>query len=240
MKRFFSFIICVLLGAGLVVAPSVGATSYDPTGFPGNPPFPSPTAMIDNQGMLGDYLIGNFYRAVANDQFFGGSNVASYVSIENTSDLWVAAHVRLRTGRFSIETIDFPILLSPYDVFWFQFETLADGTVQITSLDKKTIVYSGLNTFTQRPGVTVKYDDATGQLTMTLNTQILESFTQMDAKYKVPAELTQGYMEVIGLFAIKSTNGLNFFDLMKALWADSTGTSIPGRRLRPRTSSPAC
>jgi hypothetical protein len=30
------------------------------------------------------------------------------------------------------------------------------------------------------------------------------------------------------LFAISATNGLNFYDLMKALWNDSTGTTLPG------------
>jgi hypothetical protein len=234
MKKFFGVFICLMLGVGLLVAPNAGATAYDPTGYPGNVPQPPPTAMINNHGMLGDFLIGDFYRAVVNDQFFEGSNVATYVSIENVSKYWVAAHVRLRSGRYSIEVLDFPILLSPYDVFWFQFQAVpkAGGgldRVEIISTDKRTIEYSGLNTLSAIPGATVSYDPATGVLKMSLNNYILQSFTSIkNAEYKTLNETTQGYVEVIGLFAIASTNGLNFYDLMRALWTDTVGNTLPG------------
>jgi hypothetical protein len=233
MKKFFGVFICLMLGVGLLAAPNAGATAYDPTGYPGNVPQPPPTAMINNHGMLGDFLIGDFYRAVVNDQFFDGSNVATYISIENVSKYWVAAHVRLRSGRFSIEVLDFPILLSPYDVFWFQFQAIpkAGGgldRVEIISTDKKTIEYSGLNTLSAIPGATVSYDPATGLLKMSLNNYILKSFNFDNPDYAQLNETTQGYVEVIGLFAIASTNGLNFYDLMKALWTDSVGNPLPG------------
>lgn len=233
MKKIFGVFICLMLGIGLVAAPNAGATAYDPTGVPGSPPMQSPTAMINNHGMLGDFLIGNFYRAVVNDKFFNGSNVATYVSIENVSPkYWVAAHVRLRSGRYSIEVLDFPILLSPNDVFWFQFQAIPDGKgglkrVEIISTDKKTIEYSGLNTLSALPGATVNYEN--GVLTMSLNNNILQSFKSIkNDEYKSLNETTQGYIEVIGLFAIKRVNNMNFYGLMKALWTDTKGAALPG------------
>jgi hypothetical protein len=88
-------------------------------------------------------LLGELVRAVTDDTIGGVGPVefATYVSIENTTDSWVAAHVRLRTGRYSVEVIDFPILLSPHDVFWFQFEAVPSGVVGVPSAIK---IVSGL------------------------------------------------------------------------------------------------
>jgi hypothetical protein len=234
MKKFFGIFICLMLGVGLLAAPHAGATAYDPTGLPGNIPQPPPTAMINNHGMLGDFLSGDMYRAVVSDALYQGANVATYVSIENVSSKWVAAHVRLRSGRFSIEVLDFPILLSPSDVFWFQFQAVGTGTtlekVEIISTDKKTIEYSGLNLLTAIPGATISYDPVAGCLKMSLNKYILDAFKSMkNPDYLKLEELTQGYIEVIGLFALDSINaGDNFYAVMKQLWNDKVGTTLPG------------
>jgi hypothetical protein len=144
----------------------------------------------------------------------------------------VAAHVRLRSGRYSIEVLDFPILLSPNDVFWFQFQAIANADggldrVEIISTDKKTIEYSGLNTLSAIPGAYVKYDSATGTLTMSLTNNILQGFTSIkNPDYKTLNETTQGYLEVIGLFAIEDPKSQNFYSLMGSLWNDKTGAVI--------------
>lgn len=237
MKKISVFLFALLLGLA-TVAPNVFATSYDPTGGAGNLPDQPKTALINNMGKTGDALFGELYRAIApsDDAFFGKSNVATYVSIENVSGRWVAAHVRLRTGRFSIEAIDFPILLSPHDVFWFQFQTIGtDGTqvVTIFSADTKTILYSGLDTYKPRLGDVV-YNPATGSVTMTLKTTLLEQFGPLAAQYKLPDELTMGHIEVFGLFSLsfptgrKPAAGDNFFSIMGQLMGDDFGACLDG------------
>ncbi|MCK8603275.1 hypothetical protein [Desulfoferrobacter suflitae] len=232
MKKITVFLFALLVGLA-TVAPNALATSYDPTGVPGNLPASPKTAMIWNHGNMGDALFGELYRAIApsDDIFFGNANVVTYVSIENTSSKWVAAHVRLRTGRFSIEAIDFPIFLSPRDVFWFQFETFGkDGTqvVTIVSKDKETILKSGLDTYKPRIGYVV-YDDVTGTLIMTLKTDLLKQYN-MAAAYQATEELTMGHVEVFGLFSLDFPSNRkpvdNFFGVMSQLWNDDFGACL--------------
>ncbi|MBE9571574.1 MAG: hypothetical protein IMF11_13180, partial [Proteobacteria bacterium] len=230
MKKLVYSLFAIILGIGLLAA-NVSATSYDPTGPAGSLPIPPTAPLILNHGMVGDALFGEIYRAVVDDTIGGVGPVSfvTYVSIENTSDKWVAAHVRLRSGRFSIEVVDFPILLSPHDVFWFQFESVASGTpgepsaVKLWSKDKDTILKSGLDTF-----YTSTYVD--GLWTLTLQSTILDQFTNLSADYKLTKELTQGYIEVFGLFALdfpatySVQEGHNFYTIMSQLWADSNPT----------------
>jgi len=228
MKKITIFFVALLLGVGML-APNTWATSYDPTGQPGNLPATPKSAIINNHGQIGDALFGELYRAIApqDDPIF--SNLATYVSIENVSNKWVAAHVRLRTGRFSIEAIDFPILLSPFDVFWFQFETFGfDGTriVTITSTDQGTILHSGLDTYRPRLGE-VSWDGTT--LTMTLRPVLLEQFN-LAAEYQSANELTMGHIEVFGLFSLAFPSGRapahNFFGVMGQLITDDWGACL--------------
>lgn len=222
MKKFFILFFAVLLGVGaLSTGPNAWATSYDPTGVAGNFPVPPATPMIWNQGGVGDALFGEMYRAVLgtiNEPF----NFATYVSIENVSTYWVAAHVRLRAGRYSIEVWDRIILLSPRDVFWFQFQ-VSEGAdhlqVQIFSADTKTLRYSGL----------IGATDTT--YTALLDPDLIRQFKITWPNPQDPAlweEMTQGYIEVIGLFALPgSINGYGFPTdktapwLMSALWGDN-------------------
>lgn len=186
MKKYSCVFLALAMFLGLAV--QAQATSYDPTNLvqPQN-------VLRVNQGGRGDALIGEWYRCTVGTTFDGelaNGDFLTYVSIENTSNDWVAAHVRLRTGRFSIEAIDFPILLSPRDVFWFQF--LPEGTngtltgVKIWSADTKTVINSGLS--------------STGVWEYKLTTAILDAFTKLDDEYKKVEELAIGYIEVIGLW----------------------------------------
>lgn len=233
MKKFALLILAMFLAVGMLATPNVWASAQDPTGAPGNLPVRPPTPLINNMGYIGDALLGEFYRAVVDDAFFQGTNVATYVSIENNSNKYVAAHVRLRSGRYSIETIDFPILLSPYDVFWFQFQVTAgaDPKVQIVSTDVDTILKSGIENFNFQTGTT-DWDPVTGTLTITLQNSLLSAYDMAD-EYKDVKELTQGYIEVIGMFALGTTPSVPLIapgggGLMGALWKDGTGCSLPG------------
>lgn len=235
MKKLSIFLVVLLLGVGML-APNIWATSYDPTGRAGNLPVPPPSATIDNHGQMGDALYGELYRAISpnTDPFF--NQLLTLAFIENTSSRWVAAHVRLRTGRYSIEVIDFPILLSPRDVFWFQFETTGTSgnqVVRIFSLDKKTIEYSGLNTINPPGAKNVSYDAATGTLIIELRPTLLELFDWGTPEYASQNELTMGYIEVFGLFSLQFPTGRtipagqNFFNVMGQLYADNIGAPIP-------------
>lgn len=234
MKKITIFLVALLLGVGML-APNLWATAYDPTGVPGVYPSPPATAMINNHGMTGDALFGEFYRArsIIGDDTFNDTNLATYVSIENQSGRWVACHVRLRSGRFSVEVIDFPILLSPRDVFWFQFYTLVDSStgqlaVQIVSTDVDTIIKSGLNTLDSRLAQ-VSWD---GQvLIMDLQPLLLQEYN-MSADFQTLEELTQGYVEVYGLWSLSFPSnfgprtGHNFYNIMAELMNDDLGSNV--------------
>jgi hypothetical protein len=177
--------------------------------------------MVWNQGNVGDALFGEMYRAVLG-AFDDPFNFATYISIENISTNWVAAHVRLRSGRYSIEVWDRIILLSPRDVFWFQFQVFTGAShvdVKITSADTKTLRYSGL----------IGATDTT--YSATLDPDILRQFRTAYPDPNDPQlweEMTQGYLEVIGLWALPaSINGFSFpsdktaGQIMSALWGDN-------------------
>jgi len=223
MKKLAVLIFAIMLGIGIVsTAPNVLATSYDPTGPAGIWPVPPTTPMIWNQGGVGDALFGDMYRAaIANlgDPY----QFATYVSIENVSGNWVAAHVRLRSGRYSIEVWDKIILLSPRDVFWFQLE-VRPGTphlnVELFSTDVGTLQHSGLISAGQT------------EYRTNLNPDTLRQFQVLYPNPEDPAiweEMTQGYIEVIGLWALPSSiNGYPFptgtvtaGSIMASLWGDT-------------------
>ncbi|GKT08093.1 hypothetical protein [Desulforhabdus sp. TSK] len=188
MKKYSCVFLALAMFLGLAV--QAQATSYDPTNL-----IQPVNALRMNQGGQGDALIGEWYRATVGTNFQGeldNANFLTYVSIVNTSNDWVAAHVRLRTGRYSIEAIDFPILLSPKDVFWFQFEGVGTNSltgVRIWSADTKTVINSGLST--------------TGVWENNLSNSILNAFTSLPAEQKGVQELAIGYIEVIGLWKLR-------------------------------------
>ena len=96
MKKLTVLFLAIALGFGVLgLGSNALATSYDPTGELGSWPVPPTTPMIWNHGQTGDALFGEMYRAVYG-AFDDPFNFATYVSIENVSDYWVAAHVRMR------------------------------------------------------------------------------------------------------------------------------------------------
>jgi hypothetical protein len=71
-------------------------------------------------GGQGDALLGELYRVDYD------SSYVTFFTITNTSDKFVEIHVRLRSGKYSIEVWDKEYILTPYDKIWFQVEADAD------------------------------------------------------------------------------------------------------------------
>jgi hypothetical protein len=213
MKKFLIVTLAVLFGMGMMAGNTL-ADNYDPTGAPGHPPIAQLGGTLWNHGGIGDALSGQMYRAVVSnleDPFA----FVTYISIENVSNNFVAAHVRLRSGRYSIEVRDFPILLSPRDIFWFQFEIVPDGSggidsVRIFSEDAETLALSGLPS--------PLWDES-------LDGRILKQFNKLDyTPEELLAELTQGYIEVFGLFELTKASG-NVKSIMNTLWTKSVNVA---------------
>src|SRR5512135_1600246 len=58
----------------------------------------------------------------------GGLGVTdNYFTVINSTSAWAQAHVRVRTGKCSVELLDFDIMLSPNDVFSFDLSADGDG-----------------------------------------------------------------------------------------------------------------
>jgi hypothetical protein len=93
------------------------------------------------------------------------------------------------------------------------------SAIKLWSTDADTVEKSGLDTF-----YTSTYVD--GLWSLTLETTILDQFTELSADYKKIKELTQGYIEVFGLFALNFPaneslqDGHNFYNVMSQLWND--------------------
>lgn len=201
------------------------ASSEDPSSAPGVAPVIQ-NAMIWNHGGQGDALLGDYYRALISNTLdpTGTTSFVPYVSIENVSDKWVGAFVRLRSARFSIEVAKFAILLSPRDVFWFQIQPFADaaGTitdVRLISTDENTLTRSGL------PMVS-------GVWNVSVDLTLLNEFQQLPVTQRTYAEAAQGYIEVFGLFALDSlgpapaSDNATFVTIMNELW---TGPGTGGQ-----------
>lgn len=84
----------------------------------------SASAIAVAPGGQGDALLGEFYRVAP-------EGYVTFFSITNTSDAYVEIHVRLRSGRYSIEVWDKQYVLTPYDKIWFQVERNANGQGEI-------------------------------------------------------------------------------------------------------------
>jgi len=74
---------------------------------------------------------------------FNGS-AENYFTISNNHNRWVAGHIRFRGAAWSGELLDFPVILSPGDVFIFRLaDTDGDGNWEIDqSLDPRNFAYS--------------------------------------------------------------------------------------------------
>lgn len=76
--------------------------------------------------------------------FIGYSNFENYFTISNNHNRWVAGHIRFRGAAWSGEILDFPVILSPGDVFVFRLADLdGQGNWAIDqSLDPKNFAYT--------------------------------------------------------------------------------------------------
>jgi hypothetical protein len=162
--------------------------------------------VLTSEGGIGDLLFFPLYdvRPTADRS----ANWQNYITIENTSQMWTAAHLRFRTWRKSIEVYDHIILLSPYDVFYLVIERQADGSVLLWSRDTATCINSGLIWADNAPPADTVWSTP-------LQTYLLEEcgYT-VAAGYDLNEELQAGYVEVIGLWqlsreapAIECVNG---------------------------------
>lgn len=118
MKRFGLAVFVVLLGIGML-APggNVWARAGDALS----------EDMIVSAAGQGDALLGGVYKASLTDN----ENFVTYFTIVNTSDDYVLIHVRLRSGKYSIEVWDKQFCLTPKDVIWFELEMDAYGETYI-------------------------------------------------------------------------------------------------------------
>lgn len=76
--------------------------------------------------------------------FIGYSNFENYFTISNNHNRWVAGHIRFRGAAWSGEILDFPVILSPGDVFVFRIADLdgkGDWAID-QSLDPKNFAYT--------------------------------------------------------------------------------------------------
>ena len=219
MKKLLIVSLVMLFGMGMM-AGNARADNYDPTGAPGAPPLVQLGGTLWNHGGIGDALYGQMYRAVIGDTVSDPFRFVTYIAIENVSNNFVAAHVRLRSGRYSIEVRDFPILLSPRDVFWFQFEVVPDGSggiesVRIFSHDAETLALSALPS--------PVWDK-------NLEGRTLRQFTKLGyTDEEILEEMTQGYIEVFGLFELpRIPEGSDVKSIMSTLWNTSVDVGPAG------------
>ena len=186
---------------------------------------------VYNAGGSGDLLIGSIYDVRAND----GTDARvpeweNYFTIRNTSNSWVAFHLRFRAQTKSIEVWDHIILLSPFDVFWFDLQRLPNGGVSIFSSDTHTLRNSGIikSTDTEYYG---EFDPS-----------LLQACGYGEGAL---AEMEMGYVEAIGLWSLNNPShsvaalagdtyndpddpgAINVFDLLANMWRLGDMTVVP-------------
>lgn len=198
---------------------------------------------VPNIGGMGDLLLGSAYdvRALTATNGVGLNTTVTrpttwenFIEISNTSNSWVAFHLRFRSASKSIEVWDHIILLSPYDVFWLSVQRDKDhGGMKLYSSDTQTLLNSGLIT-----GTATAYSwSIYGQ-----DTSLLRDCGYIDDEM---LESEMGYVEAIGLWSIASTNHSisaiatagytaattpNVFDLLYYMWG-SGGVSVTTGRI---------
>ena len=180
----------------------------------------------------GDLLLGYLYDVrQAPERDAGWEN---FMVIQNTTNAWVAAHLRFRSYQNSIEVWDHIILLSPNDVFWMSLTRNASGGLHLYSMDTHTLLNSGLI-------------ESGTEYSATVSTQLLS-----DCGYTsdLAAASEMGEFEVIGLWRINNTshninnvvtpaltdlNGdgaINALDILRKVWPD------PDNKERPASPAP--
>lgn len=141
-------------------------------------------------GGIGDLLLFPIYDVTETDERVG-IPWENYFVIQNTSDAWVACHLRFRAGTKSIEVYDHILLLSPYDVFFADMTRTSGGGVTITSSDTETLRNSGLILATET------------SWSAQFQTDLLENCGYTE---DLLTETERGYIEVIGLWTLSGTD----------------------------------
>ncbi len=155
-------------------------------------------AHATSQELSGSSLLYTYYdvRSVAaggiglTDNYFTATNVST--------NAWLQAHVRVRTGARSIELLDFDILLSPSDVFTFDLYE-DQGAMVFASCDPQTLTNSGftLNFDKNGDGTNECFvlDSTTFPAMLSL---ILECDPDVATVEEAIADTKKGYVEIIG------------------------------------------
>lgn len=190
----------------------------------------SSLAMAGNTGAVlsgaGSALLFPYYdvRSLAD----GGLGLTdNYFTVTNTSPGWVQAHVRIRTGDKSVEVMDFDVLLSPRDTFAFDLYQAADGGIEFSSCDTKTLENS--NFPLDSNGCFTANSSNTGLLSLIKACQGVDNATAL--------MITQtGYVEVIGEGIINPDSIDN--TLCASHDAQNPGRTIPGRTLHDLEHTP--
>lgn len=161
-------------------------------------------------GAIGDTLLAAYYdvRDIPSERDSG--TWQNFFTIHNTSNSWVAAHLRFRAYASSIEVWDHIILLSPYDVFWGYLERIPGGGVRIASSDKETLTNSGLE-FNTPAAAPDHWAD-------TFKTRLIEvcGFPTDNG-----AAVEAGEMEVIGLWTFGVSTSHSLLGALKATYGQS-------------------
>jgi hypothetical protein len=195
------------------------------------------TATLSHGG-TGDVLLNSLYDVRALTER-AGAPWENYITIENTANAWVAAHVRFRSANASIEVWDHIILLSPFDVLWLDLKRDTNGGVTIFSSDTQTLKNSG-----------IIRQDATSY-SGKFSTALLDSCGYSATSL---ADSEMGYVEVIGLWQIANTShsiaaiaydsyndpgdvsgAINVYDVLFTIWGNvaSPNGRIGGDRFLP-------
>jgi hypothetical protein len=130
------------------------------------------------------------------DNYFTATNIST--------NAWLQAHVRVRTGHHSLELLDFDILLSPSDVFTFDLYE-DNGVTVFASCDPQTLVSSGFTPNFDKDGNGTNecfvLDTTTFPAMLSL---ILECDPDVDTIEEALAHTKKGYVEIIGEGIIRS------------------------------------
>ena len=152
-------------------------------------------------GGIGDLLLFPIYDVTETDERVG-IPWENYFVIQNTSEDWVACHLRFRAGTKSIEVYDHILLLSPYDVFFADMVRTSGGGVTITSSDTETLRNSGI----------IKADETTWNAQF--STELLTNCGYTD---DLLTETERGYIEVIGLWSLSGNTKSDITKVVKAV-----------------------
>jgi hypothetical protein len=156
---------------------------------------------IDGE-LSGESLLYQFYDL--RSQAAGGLGLTdNYFTVTNTStDAWVQAHVRVRTGHDSIELLDFDVLLSPADVFTFDLYD-DNGATVFASCDTKTLTNSGFTLNFDKNGDGTNDCYILDSTTFPAMLSLIETCEGSTPEVAL-ANTKKGYVEVIGEGAILS------------------------------------